>query len=122
MRARRAAEFDRLLQSAVDDALTTLGESVKQAIYFHIGNTFNVPMNNVSENLGDFQRGLERIFGVGARFIEILIMKNLYSKIGSPLEIVGDELEFVKYVNAAEESYLKTLTISVSEGISLSVE
>jgi hypothetical protein len=90
---------------------------VKQAIYFHIEKQFNVPKNNVSEDLEDFQLGLEKIFGAGARFIEILIMKNLHSKIGLPLD-GGDELEFVKYVNAAEESYLKTPTVSISEEIS----
>ena len=118
----QGTEFDKLLQSAVDDALTNLGESVKQAIYFYIEKQFHVPRNNVSENLKDFQFGLERIFGVGARFIEILIMKNLHSKIGRPLEIEDDELEFSKYVNAAEESYLKTLTVSISEEISVTVE
>ena len=118
----RSTEFGKLLQDAVDEALTTLGESVKQAIYFHIEKRFNVPKDNVSEKLEDFQLGLERIFGVGARFIEILIMKNLHSKIGLPLKIDDDELEFVKYVNAAEARYLKTLTFSVGEEICLSAE
>lgn len=118
----RGTEFDKLLQGAVDDALTNLGESVKQAIYFHIEKQFNVPKNNVSKNLKDFQLGLEKIFGAGARFIEILIMKNLHSKIGRPLEIEGDELEFIKYVNAVEENYLKTLTVSISEEISVAIE
>jgi hypothetical protein len=118
----RKAEFDKLVQSAVDDALTTMGESVKQAIYFHIENRFKVPLNNVPGKLEEFQLGLEKIFGAGARFIEILIMKKLHSKIGLPLEIEGDELEFVRYVNAAKKSYLKTLTISVSEQIAVAVE
>lgn len=121
MRA-RSTDFDKLLQSAVDDALTTLGESVKQAIYFHIEARFHVSKNNVSENLEDFQVGLEKIFGAGARFIEILIMKKLHSRIGLPLEIEDDELEFVKYVSAVEESYLKTLAMSIGEEICVSVE
>lgn len=116
----RGTKFDKLLQSAVDDSLATLGESVKQAIYFHIEKQFNVPKNNVSEALEDFQLGLEKIFGAGARFIEILIMKNLHSKIGLPLD-GSDELEFVKYVNAAEESYLKTPRVSIKEEISAPV-
>ena len=104
MLATRCSEFDRLLQSAIDDALVSLGESVRQAIYFHIENKFNVPRNHVPENLGEFQQGLEKIFGAGARFIEILIMKNLYSKIGLPLEINNLQLEFIAYVNAARKA------------------
>ena len=61
---------------AIDEALSSLGESVKQSIYFHIENKF-VARNEIPENIEDFQGGLEKIFGAGAQFIEILIMKNL---------------------------------------------
>jgi hypothetical protein len=103
----QSGEFDKLLQSAIDDALTSLGESVRQAIYSHIENTFNLSSNHIPENLGEFQLGLEKIFGAGARFIEILIMKNLYGKIGLPLEINNLDLEFILYVDAAEQTFLR---------------
>jgi len=103
----KSKAFDELLLSAIDEALSSLGESAKQSIYFHI-ETSNVTRNKISENLQGFQGGLERIFGVGARFIEILIMKNLYAKIGQPLIVEkSDQLEFIEYVNAAKQSFLK---------------
>jgi len=108
MLATRCREFDKLLQSAIDEALISLGESVRQAIYYHIENKFSVPRDNVPENLEEFQLGLEKIFGAGARFIEILIMKNLHSKMQLPLEVDSLELEFIDYVNAAEESFVKS--------------
>ena len=101
-------KFDILLLSVIDEALTSLGESAKQSIYFHIEKKFGVPSNSIPGNLEEFQAGLEKIFGVGARFIEILIMKNLHAKIGVPLEMNKDcQLEFVEYVAAAKRSYLK---------------
>ena len=105
--ATKSQEFDKLLLSAIDEALNSLGESVKQSIYFHIENKFSVARNAIPENLVEFQGGLEKIFGTGARFIEILIMKNLHSKIGLPLLIESKQLEFVKYVDAAKEGFLK---------------
>lgn len=94
--------------SAIDEALNSLGESVKQSIYFHIENKFSVTRNEIPGNLIEFQGGLEKIFGTGARFIEILIMKNLHSKIGFPLVMKkSEQLEFVKYVDAAKEGFLK---------------
>jgi hypothetical protein len=99
-------EFDKLLVSAIDEALNSLGESVKQSIYFHIENKFNVARNEIPENLEDFQGGLEKIFGTGARFIEILIMKNLHTKIGLPLKMESEQLEFVKYVGVAKRGFL----------------
>ena len=106
--ATKSQEFDKLLLSAIDEALNSIGESVKQAIYFHIENKFSVTRNTIPENLAEFQGGLEKIFGTGARFIEILIMKNLHSKIGLQLIMESEQLEFVKYVDAAKEGFLKT--------------
>jgi len=103
----KSKAFDELLLIAIDEALSSLGESAKQSIYFHV-ETSNVTRNKISENLQEFQAGLERIFGIGARFIEILIMKNLYAKIGQPLIMEkSDPLEFIEYVNAAKQSFLK---------------
>ena len=103
----KTRDFDKILLNAIDEALNSLGESVKQSIYFHIENKFCVARNDIPESLQDFQGGLEKIFGTGAQFIEILIMKNLHSRIGLPLKMENEQLEFVKYVDAAKESFLK---------------
>ena len=103
----KSQEFDKLLLGAIDEALNSIGESVKQSIYFHIENKFSVTRNEIPENLLEFQGGLEKIFGTGARFIEILIIKNLHLKIGFPLKMKSEQLEFTEYVNAAKESFLK---------------
>jgi hypothetical protein len=103
----KRSDFDKLLVSAIDDALGSLGESVKRSIYFHIENKFNVARNEIPENLVEFQGGLEKIFGAGAQFIEILIMKNLHAKVGLPLKMERKQLEFAEYVDAAKEGFLK---------------
>jgi hypothetical protein len=100
-------EFDKLLVGAIDEALNSLGESVKQSIYFHIENRFKVPKDKIPENLVEFQGGLEKIFGIGAQYIEILIMKNLHKKIGLPLKTESKNLEFIEYVDAAKEGFMK---------------
>ena len=106
-RLAKTREFDKILLNAIDEALNSLGESVKQSIYFHIENKFCVTRNDIPESLKDFQGGLEKIFGTGARFIEILIMKNLHSRMALPLRMESEQLEFVKYVGTAKESFLK---------------
>jgi hypothetical protein len=103
-----AKTFDKLLLEAVDDALSSLGESAKLSIYFHLENRFNIAKNEIPNRLEDFTDGLEKIFGLGANFIEILIMKNLFEKVGKPLEWnENKELSFVEYVTTAKQSYLK---------------
>jgi hypothetical protein len=96
------------LLEAVDDALASLGDSARQSIYFHLEDKFKITRNDIPRRLQDFADGLEKIFGLGARFIEILIMKNLYEKIGQPLEWnESRELVFAEYVAAARQSFSK---------------
>jgi len=105
---RKGKAFEKLLIEAVDEALASLGESAKQSIYFHLENKFEIAKNDIPHRLKDFADGLEKIFGLGAHFIEILIMKNLFEKIGQPLEWnKSKELVFVDYVAAAKQSFLK---------------
>ncbi len=100
--------FEQLLLESIDDAFLSMGEPVKKSIYYNIEQHFKVSRKDIPQNLPQFQEGLERIFGVGARFLEILIMKNLHAKTGCPLKIgQGKQLEFVKYVEAARRSFTK---------------
>jgi len=40
--ARKRKAFENLLTEAVDEGLASLGESAKQAIYFHLENKFKI--------------------------------------------------------------------------------
>lgn len=100
--------FDELLLDSIDDAFLSLGEPVKKSIYYNIEQHFHVTRKDIPQKLPQFQEGLERIFGLGARFLEILIMKNLYAKTGCPLNVgQKKQLEFIKYVEAARQSFTK---------------
>lgn len=100
--------FEKLLLEAVDEALASLGDSAKQAVYFHLKNKFKITKNEIPERIEDFAEGLEKIFGVGAQFLEILIMRKLYEKIGKPLKWnQSKELIFAEYVAAARHSFLQ---------------
>ncbi len=100
--------FEKLLLEAVDEALASLGDSAKQSIYFHLENKFEIERDEIPQRVEDFAEGLEKIFGVGAQFLEILIMKELYERVGRPLEWRRSErLMFAEYVAAAKRSFLK---------------
>lgn len=101
--------FDMIFLEAVDDALSSLGESAKQSIYFHLEMNFKLSRSQIPYRFQDFADGLEKIFGVGARFLEILIMKNLHEKADLNLAWAGDkDLVFVEYVTMAKQNYMKT--------------
>lgn len=99
-------EFNKLVLKAVDESLSSLGESAKQAIYSYMEKTCKIKRSEIPGKIEEVTNALEQIFGDGAKLIEIQIMKTLYQKVGeafvySPKK---DELIFAEYVEAARFS------------------
>jgi hypothetical protein len=73
-------DFQKTFLEAIEEGLSTLGDSPKQAILFHLENTFKIRREEIPQNLMEFQKALEKIFGPGALYLEKLILKRLYDK------------------------------------------
>ena len=103
--------FQKLLLEAVDSTLSSLGDSARQSVYFHLEKKFDISRDEIPSRIEDFDHGLEQIFGVGTRFLEVLMMKKLYEEMGSKGKILQldqrKEFKFVDYVRAAQLTYLQ---------------
>src|SRR3990170_6253782 len=107
----KTKDFSRILVESIDEALSALGEDVKVSVCFHLENKFGIKKHEIPQNINGFSGALERIFGlVGARYLEIMFMKNLYSKIGivcqwdSP-EWIVPEVTFQEYINVMRQKF-----------------
>jgi hypothetical protein len=110
------SDFDRILFEAVDEGLSSLGDSSKQAIYFHLEKGFNIKKREIPERIGDFDSAIQRIFGLGANFLEILIMKRLYEKVDETFEWhEPDNFAFSEYVEEARRVFQKRKEIKMTE-------
>lgn len=69
--------FSDALLGAVDFALGSIGESCKQAMYFHLKMTFHIERTEIPEKIGEFDEALRSIFRDGAVFLEKLILTTL---------------------------------------------
>lgn len=118
--------FEEVLQDSIDEALSSLGEAVKTSIYFHLEHKFLIKRQDIPLRIEDFSDALERIFGLGAKHLELLIMKNLNEKVNclyrweGPKWLVPD-LTFKKYVELTRISYdakeeIGTVEVIVDEG------
>jgi len=98
--------FRKLLLEAVDEALSSLGDSVKQAIYFHLEETFKIKKQEIPDRIEEFTNAIEEIFGLGAKLLEIRIMTSFYEKDGHMFKYFpeNDELSFTEYLEAARLS------------------
>ena len=119
-------EFDDILLETIDETLSSLGEPVKNEVYFHLENNFNICKNEIPKKINEFSDIIQKIFGSGAGRLEIKFMKTLHSKINlnvkwpeceAPLSrwIIID-MSFIEYVNSMrlnyEENAQKTLMIT----------
>jgi len=101
-------DFDKLLMEAIDEGLSSIGESSKQAIYFHLEKVFKIKKREIPYKIEDFAGAIEKIFGMGATFLEILIMKRLYEKLGQAFQLhVSKDFTFTEYVAATRRSFLE---------------
>jgi len=95
----------KILLEAVEEGLSSLGDSPKQAILFHLETSFEIRKDNIPANLTEFAKALGKIFGPGACYLEKLIAKRLYEKLGLEFEEV-ESWNFLAYVNNAKERLL----------------
>lgn len=109
--------FSEILLASIDEALSSLGKNVMTAIYFHLEKTFNIKRLEIPQRIKDFSDALEKIFGLGAKTLEILCMKKLHDKIGVtfkwpeyewPLcKWIVPEMAFQEYVSRMRQNYEK---------------
>jgi len=98
-------DFERILLEAVDEGLSSLGESSKVAVYFHLQKNFNVRKEEIPCNVEAFAEAMEKIFGQGATFLEILIMKRLHEKVRGASRSMDST--FKEYVASTRRSLLQ---------------
>jgi len=111
-------KFNEYLIESIDDALTSLGEPVKNTVYFQLENNFNITKNKIPDQIDEFTGIMHKIFGLGASRLEIKFMKNLHSKIKVNIEIQGcewplsrwiiEDMSFTDYVQRVRENYFSS--------------
>jgi hypothetical protein len=72
--------FEKTLQEAIDETLSTLGENSKKTIYQHLENEYKIAKNEIPSKIEAFADALEQSFGVGAKLIEMNIIKALHER------------------------------------------
>jgi len=102
-------EFNSIMLEAVDEALSFLGESAKRAIYYHLEEKFKIRREEIPVKIDDFAEAIEEIFGMGAKIIEMQIMKSLYKKVGRNFKYVPEEkdLLFTAYLKAVKNHLVR---------------
>jgi hypothetical protein len=103
-------EFNEIILDSIDEAFSFLGLKVKTAIYVYLERKFLIFKNDIPYRMEDFLDALERVFGIAAKPLEILIMKKLHEKIACSYKWSGPkwlipDLKFSDYVELLRLCY-----------------
>ena len=74
-------KYDTVIIDAIEDSLSSFKSFEKQEVYFFLETTFNISKKEIPQKMEDFGNALEKIFGVGARLIEIRIIKSIHKRV-----------------------------------------
>jgi hypothetical protein len=107
--------FDEFLSQAIDEALSSLGEPVKNSLYQRLEVDFNIQKNEIPEKIEVFSNIIHKIFGLGACRLERKFLKNLNTKVQSSAELpececslsnwIVMEVSFEEYVTKIRKNY-----------------
>jgi hypothetical protein len=97
-------KFEKILLTAVEEGLSSLGDSPKQAILFHLETSFKIGKDNIPANLTEFAKALEKIFGPRASYLEKLIVRRLYTKLGLEFE-EAEDWNFFEHINNVKKLF-----------------
>ncbi|MGA2523106.1 MAG: hypothetical protein ABSF65_03010 [Candidatus Bathyarchaeia archaeon] len=114
-RIAKERKFEESLSEAIDEALTQLGEPIKNALYLQLEDRLNIQRSEIPHHIKEFSDFLSTTFGLGAARFEIKCMKKLHSKINVRIQMtednfsidkwVDDGLTFEYYINRARDNY-----------------
>ena len=95
----RNNQLETTIMKAVDESLSSFGNSFKQVIYFQLENTFHIKQQEIPKRIDEFAAALEEMFGIGATLIEMKILKELHDQVPCFVHFPrGDDLVFTDYV------------------------
>jgi hypothetical protein len=108
-------QFDNFLFQAIDEGLSSLGEPVKNSLYQHLEVDFNMPKNEIPQNIASFSGIIHKIFGLGACRLERKFMKNLNTKVQASGELpececslsnwIVMDVSFEEYIDKMRKNY-----------------
>jgi len=100
-------KFNKILLEVIDTSLGTLGESVREALYFHLETKFSISKETLCKDPSTLSNGLERIFGWGAKFIEKVIVERLCRTTGYELSPNWQNCCFAENIQKIKEHFIK---------------
>jgi hypothetical protein len=96
--------FEKILIAAIDESFCSLGEGCKQAIFFHLEQDYMLNRENIPNRIEDFSNAIDCIFGIGAKVLQCIIIRNLFKRMKRPIPFFDTQkpFNFTNYLKSAK--------------------
>ena len=100
---------EKIIREVIEKGLDSLGQSPKQAVWFCLEKDFGFDREKLPKNLKTLEESLQKVFGLGYKFLETLFMRYLQEAIGQDLHGYGSFAECMKCLYTQERKKQKSL-------------
>jgi hypothetical protein len=93
--------FEDIFLEAVDESLSIIGEPAKNTVYNYLKRTFKMNKQEIPYRIDEYITAIEKMFGTGAKIIQIQTLKKLYKKVGCEIKHYPNHknLTFIEYIS-----------------------
>ena len=95
-------ELERIITLAIDNTLSSFGDSLPQAFYSRLEKDFDLKKEEIPQRISEFTAAIEEIFGMSAKLVEAKIIQSLHDQ-------VPDFVHFPKNKDLLFADYVKSL-------------
>ena len=94
-------KFNKTIIDAVDHSFSAFSNLDKQQIYFSLENNFKITKKEIPCKIEAFTNALEKMFGAGAKVIEIKIVEAIHDKVkGFKFFPTKNDISFEEYISS----------------------
>ena len=99
------SDFDEMLDNAVSETLSRLGDAVKRTILYYLERNFNLKADEVPRRPTEFANALSALLGPGTDPLEHIIIQALYAKIDVRIvvQLPSQDADFVDFIRQARD-------------------
>ena len=102
-RTQHKYQFERIITSAIDNTLSSFGDSLPQAFYSRLEKDFNLKKEEIPQRINELAAAIEEIFGISGKLVEAKILQSVHAQ-------VPDFVHFPKSKDLLFADYLKSLS------------
>jgi signal peptidase I len=113
--------LNEVLVESVDEAFSVLGNNGKQALYNRLENDYCIKKPEIPQKLGDLSVATEKIFGVGADKLDILLVKTFKKNLFFVCGVNSESKPFQEFVKEVKENIDKFEDEPYNENVQMNI-